>query len=341
MREKTHRWQTDAMCIHIGLVNNMPDSALEATERQFRALLSEAASAEGIDVCLSLFALPEVPRSDIARCRIDASYSTVGELWNEPLDGLIVTGAEPAARNLTEEPYWAVLARLIDWAERNTHSTVWSCLAAHAAVLRLDAIERRRFESKLFGVFDCTRQIDHLLTAAIPPHIQIPHSRWNDVPSDKLSACNYQVLTRLQNGSVDAFVKQTKSLFVFLQGHPEYDADSLLLEYRRDIRRFLNKQTQRYPSMPHGYFDDDTVSAFTELSAQAVANRCEQCLANFPLQSFNVKRTWRPHAFQLYRNWLRYLFVQKSMSLGKRQKYNVNIGAPAASAGTLFEEVKA
>ena len=27
------------------------------------------------------------------------------------------------------------------------------------------------------------------------------------------------------------FVKQRQSLFVFLQGHPEYDANSLLLEY--------------------------------------------------------------------------------------------------------------
>ena len=107
MREITNHWGANAKCIHIGLVNNMPDSALEATERQFRALLREAESAEGIAVRLSLFTIPEVPRSEKARCRIDSSYLSIGELWGNHLDGLIVTGAEPAARKLMEEPYWA------------------------------------------------------------------------------------------------------------------------------------------------------------------------------------------------------------------------------------------
>ena len=30
-------------CVDIGLINNMPDAALDATERQFRALLTAAA----------------------------------------------------------------------------------------------------------------------------------------------------------------------------------------------------------------------------------------------------------------------------------------------------------
>ena len=44
-------------CITIGLVNNMPDAALEATERQFTDLI-RAATPNAV-VLLKLFALPE------------------------------------------------------------------------------------------------------------------------------------------------------------------------------------------------------------------------------------------------------------------------------------------
>jgi homoserine O-succinyltransferase len=53
----------------------------------------------------------------------------------------------------------------------------------------------------------------------------MPHSRWNEIPEEALLACGYRVLTRSEDAGVDAFVKQRNSLFVFFQGHPEYDAD--------------------------------------------------------------------------------------------------------------------
>jgi homoserine O-succinyltransferase len=298
----------------------MPDSALEATERQFRTLLSEAA--EGIVVRLSLFALPEVPRSDEARRRIGSSYSTISSLWDNRLDGLIVTGAEPRAANLTDEPYWASLTQLIEWAEHNTHSSVWSCLAAHAAVLRIDGIRRRPFSDKLFGVFECANGSDHPLTGGVPAHFWMPHSRWNDIPEDALSACGYLVLTRLKNGGVDAFVKQGKNLFVFFQGHPEYEAASLLLEYRRDIRRFLNRERDSYPSMPQGYFDEDATSALNVLRARAVSDRREQSFADFPaaLRATRMTSAWGPEAVRFYRNWLRYLSEQRNKRLERRQR---------------------
>jgi homoserine O-succinyltransferase len=298
----------------------MPDSALEATERQFQTLLCEAA--EGMAIRLSLFALPEIPRSDKARHRIGTCYSSIGALWDNRLDGLIVTGAEPVARNLMEEPFWASLAQLIDWAKHNTHSSIWSCLAAHAAVLRIDGIERRPFGDKLFGVFECAKRSDHLLTAGVPSRFWTPHSRWNDIPEDTLSGCGYRVLTRLKDGIVDAFVKEGKSLLVFFQGHPEYDADSLLLEYRRDIRRFLNRERELCPSMPQGYFDEDAAAEWTVLRARAVADRCEQSFANFrgSIQAASFRSTWRPEAVRFYRNWLDYLSAQKSMRLESRPR---------------------
>ena len=81
------------------------------------------------------------------------------------LDALIITGAQPHAARLSEEPYWEELIELIDWAKEHTASTILSCLAAHAGVLYLDGIERRPFPEKCTGVFAFQAQRDHPLAA--------------------------------------------------------------------------------------------------------------------------------------------------------------------------------
>jgi homoserine O-succinyltransferase len=303
---------SDTNCLAIGLINNMPDAALEATERQFLALLD--AAADDIAVRLTTYALPDVPRADWGRRHIESFYAPIDDLWDSHLDGLIVTGTEPRAQNLMEEPYWESLTQVLEWADHNTHSTVWSCLAAHAAVLHLDGIDRRRLRDKRFGVFACARVSEHPLTAGLPPRLQMPHSRWNEVPEDALASRGYQLLTRANDVGADMFVKKQNSQFVFLQGHPEYEARTLLLEYRRDIRRFLRRERETYPCLPRGYFDQGTVDALVAWQARACADRREELLAEFPtaLVAGHVSRTWGSVATRIYRNWLLYIHSQKT-----------------------------
>jgi homoserine O-succinyltransferase len=297
--------------LQIGLVNNMPDAALNATERQFAGLLG---SVEGVSVQLSFFAIPEVPRTDFGRQQI-ARYEPIETLWDRHLDGVIVTGAEPRAASLADEPYWSTLTRIVDWADDHTHSTVWSCLAAHAAILYLDGIDRRPLPDKRFGVFACDRVSDHPLIARAPSRLEMPHSRWNEIAEDDLIARGYEVLTRSEDAGVDTFLKQRKSLYVFFQGHPEYEAASLLLEYRRDVGRFLRGERETYPSMPHGYFDAEIVDALAALRARALVDRREELLSEFPTAraAGRVSNTWRTAAESVYRSWLSYLHEQKQL----------------------------
>src|SRR5581483_394092 len=132
------RHEAPATCLDIGLLNNMPDAALRATERQFIDLI--AASAGDRIVRLHFLTLSEIARGEAESARLRAAYTDFRELRGHRLDGLIVTGCEPRAERLTDEPYWNSLADVVDWAEHNTISTIWSCLAAHAAVLHLDGI---------------------------------------------------------------------------------------------------------------------------------------------------------------------------------------------------------
>jgi homoserine O-succinyltransferase len=314
----TRLLESTPTCIDIGLVNNMPDAALDATVRQFRALLG--AAADDVVVRLTLYTIPEVPRTDFGRQQV-SGYSDISELWDSHLDGLIVTGAEPRAADLEDEPYWQSLTRVLEWAERHTYSTILSCLAAHAGILHIDGIARRPLGDKRFGVFECVRVSDHPLTAAAPSRLQMPQSRWNEIPEEALLACGYRVLTRSDDIGVDAFVKERKSLFVFFQGHPEYEAVTLMLEYRRDIGRFLRKERDTYPPMPHGYFDQETLEVLTALRERALADRRAELLAEFPtaMAAGKLTNTWRSTAESLYRNWLRYICEKKTHKLRARE----------------------
>ncbi len=113
--------------IVIGLLNNMPDGALQATEEQFCGLLREAAP-PGVDLTVRYFSLAEVERGEAARAHMRGRYADADGLLEIAIDGLIVTGAEPRAEKLEAEPYWPSLARVIDWTQVECVPTVWSCL---------------------------------------------------------------------------------------------------------------------------------------------------------------------------------------------------------------------
>jgi homoserine O-succinyltransferase len=314
-RAATAAAQEDAGCLTVGLINNMPDAALESTERQFTQLLDSAAT--DVPVRLRLFALPEVSRGEAGRRHV-SRYSDIAELWAGGLDGLIVTGTEPQTPSLTDEPYWTALTQLVDWAEDNAISTIWSCLAVHAAVLHIDGIARRALDQKRFGLFECAKVAAHPLTHGIPLRMQVPHSRFNELPEDALRACNYTILTVSPEAGVDAFAKQRKSLALFFQGHPEYDGLALFREYRRDVGRFLRQQREAYPPMPRGYFDEDAKVAFLAFRERALSERSEALLEHFPSASADGAATARSAtaAVRIYANWLSHLWSQRSKRRG-------------------------
>jgi homoserine O-succinyltransferase/O-acetyltransferase len=289
--------------IDIGLVNNMPDGALESTERQYVALLEEAAHDALIH--LHLYTLPEIVRGDRAAAHVHKQYRPVDALFHTPLDALIVTGAEPVARDLREEPYWRTLTRVIDWAQGNTISTIFSCLAAHAAVLHLDGTARHPLGKKLFGVYKEKVVAEHPLIAGLAD-LTAPHSRWNEVPAADLTAKGYSILTRSAEAGVGLFTKTRGGLLIFLQGHPEYEAETLLREYRRDIGRYLREERPTYPGLPRHYFDARARDRVTAYRARAMFRRDRELLTEFPI--FELRRavghSWRPGAVALYRNWL-------------------------------------
>jgi len=295
----------DGAALTIGLINNMPDPALKATERQFMRLLQAAAGPHRIR--FHCFSLPSVRRSPDARWHVESEYSELAELKRQRFDGLIVTGAEPVAPDLDQEPYWRDLTDIIDWAKTNTRSAIWSCLAAHAAVLHLDRIVRQPLPVKCHGIFDCETVVSDPLTRAAPAPLKVSHSRLNEVSEADLTRHGYEVLTRSREAGVDIFVRQYVSRFVFFQGHPEYDALSLQREYLRDIGRYLARERETYPAVPVNYFDAATQDKLARFEKRAKQQRHPALGSELPALNLRTDIAAGSAATALFRNWLAYL----------------------------------
>ena len=310
-KDRAQREAQAGECLTIGLLNNMAGAAFKNTERQFISLL-DAASA-GIPVHVSFYTLPGLSLTESGGQQFARHYASVDALLSTQLDGLIVTGREPKFASLRDEPYWQSFTQVLEWARNNTCSAIWSCLAAHAAVLHMDGIDRRKSDEKNFGVFECEQASDHLFTQGLTPRFHVPHSRWNGVAREDLLAHGYSILSSITNDGVDTFIKQGKSLFLFFQGHPEYESDTLMREYRRDLARFLKGETSVYPLLPGGYFDRDTERALTALRDESGASRNAQLLLKVAsvVENAPITNTWQRSATTIYRNWFNEIRARK------------------------------
>lgn len=324
-------------CLDIGLINNMSDSALMSTERQLFDLLDAAAGR--LLVRLHFYSMEATPRSEWGRDYVRRYYRGIDDLLNRSLDGVIVTGAEPRAASLTEEPYWTSFAEIADWARENTVSSVFSCLAVHGAVLHVDGVARHKLPTKCFGVFAQTKTGHHPLMQDVPRTFQIPHARWNEVQEEDLSNCGYSVLTWSAEAGVDCFVKQQKkSLFVHFQGHPEYETRTLLGEYRRDMGRFLRGENEVCPTIPRGYLDEAAEEMLIAFRQKALSDRRPELFADFPADQAakDLSNVWHQPAKRIYRNWLLYMVSQRagrSKPLGAREAALSAAGIPARRHG--------
>ena len=192
------------------------------------------------------------------RCRAASSragacssdYAEIGRLWDTRLDGLIVTGTEPRAAALCATSRTGACSReLIDWAERQ-HDVFDLVVprrpcggaaprrhrapAARGEVLRRLRVHQgdrspaagRRAGARAGSPFALERPAGR---CAGGRRLRRAHA----IAARPASTCSSS---------------DDRSLFVFLQGHPEYDPTTLLREYRRDVGRFLRRERDGYPA---------------------------------------------------------------------------------------------
>jgi homoserine O-succinyltransferase/O-acetyltransferase len=291
----------------IGFVNNTSDRALASTEAQFMRLLSS--TSHEFDVRLGFFTCSEIPRSGHPNAASGEPYRDISELFSSWVDALVITGMEPQATRLEDEPAWLRLTELLDWAECHGIPTICSCLAAQIAVLHLVGLPRsRQVGGKLSDIFDCElAATNHPLAVGLPPRWSVPHSRYYGIAEAPLVAKGYEVLSRSALAGVDIFVKNLGTQFLFFQGHPEYDPDTLLREYKRDVRRFVTGERDEYPVAPRCYFDPQTAYALAALRQEAMKGRRALTLLDEVgdlIRCAVMPNPWDAVARKVYANWL-------------------------------------
>ena len=292
--------------LHIGFLNLMPDAALAATERQFLRLVG--ASNRIAQLFVHPFTMDGVERHGAARERVEKFYEPFDELRRDGLDALIVTGANVTEADITREAFWGPLIEVLAWGRENVASILCSCLTSHAAFQWLHGVQRTHLPEKRWGVY-MHRVTDrtHPLVAGINTRFETPHSRFNDVAREQMEAAGLKVLVESGEGGVLVATSPDGFRLVYFQGHPEYDRESLLKEYKREVGRFLRAECDAYPPFPENYFSPKVTERFD--AYRELAERARDTGGNppdFPEKEVlpELDNTWTDTGKALVNNWL-------------------------------------
>ena len=292
--------------LHIGLLNMMPDKALAATERQFFRLVGE--SNQIAQFYVHPFTLKELVRGSEGQAHVDEYYKSIDQIKKDGLDALIITGANVTGSELSDQPFWGPLNEIVDWAYDNVTSTLCSCLATHAILQFRYQQKRKPLSNKRWGIYPhrVTDQ-EHPLVSGVNTRFDVPHSRFNEIHRNQFAAAGLKILAESEEAGVHLAVSEDGFRIVFFQGHPEYDSISLLKEYKREIGRYINAETDEYPPKPENYFSLQSRAILEEFSGKIIhARNNHQTPPAFPEDLIvpQVDNTWHDSAEAVINNWI-------------------------------------
>lgn len=320
--------------LHIGILNMMPDAAVEATERQFFRLIGESNPIAQFHV--HLFSLPVIERHEQTQKHIDEYYRSFEEIKAKGIDALIVTGINVSQPKLYLEPFWDSLSEVFNWAYENVTSTLCSCLATHASLELTYNQPRYNLGYKRWGVFSHrVKDKDHPLVHGINTRFDVPHSRYNQIDDTQFEAAGLHILAESDEAGVQMAVSPDGFRTVYFQGHPEYDNVSLLKEYKREVGLYalaLNRGERiEYPPFPLNYFDKHTQAIFNEYKYRlidAITHRTEP--PKFPehLILDRIDNTWHDTAAAILANWMGLVYQVTNIDRDKPFMDGVDLNNP-------------
>jgi homoserine O-succinyltransferase len=292
--------------LHIGLLNMMPDSAIAATERQFFRLIGQANQIA--QFYIHPFSFRELNRGAEAAAHVAKYYESFDAIREQGLDALIITGAKPPRDDLSEEPFWKPLIKVIDWAHANVTSTLCSCLASHAVLQFRYGQKRRPLGFKRWGVYS-HRVVDrrHPLVGDVNTRFDVPHSRFFDISRAQFEQANLPILVESDVAGVHLAVSPDGFRIVFNQGHPEYDTVSLLKEYKREVVRYEQDERDDYPPPVENYFPLDARAILEEHQYRVIAAKSSgEPIPEIPesLIAPTLDNTWHDTAEAVINNWI-------------------------------------
>lgn len=264
----------DIRPLHILMLNLMPKKI--ETETQIARLLGNSP----LQVDLTLLQTASHKATHTPADHMLTFYKTFDEVCDRRFDGMIITGAPVELMEFEEVEYWNELCEIMEWSKTHVTSTMHICWGAQAGLYYHYGIKKHLLDHKLFGVFE--HNVDYkrsILMRGFDDSFMVPHSRYTTV--DRRDIENTKGL-KILAGSLRAgvyIVTSERGKQIFVTGHPEYDKDTLKVEYLRD------KNAGLATALPENYFKDNDESKEPTVS-------------------------WRSCANLLYSNWLNYFVYQ-------------------------------
>jgi homoserine O-succinyltransferase len=110
-----------------------------------------------------------------------------------------------------------------------------------------------------------------------------------------------------EEAGVHLAVSEDGFRMVFCQGHPEYDANSLMKEYKREVGRYIFEDLGEYPRFPENYFNNLNSAVLEEFRDRVTRAK----LAGAPPPGFPehlvvpaLDNTWHDSAEAVINNWV-------------------------------------
>ena len=264
----------DIRPLKILILNLMPKKI--ETETQLSRLLGNSP----LQVEIELIHTRSHESKNTSQAHMLSFYKVFDDIKNETFDGMIITGAPVEHLEFEEVEYWNELCEIMEWSKTHVWSTFHICWGAQAALYYHYGIKKYKLDKKLFGVFkhkaDYKRAI---LLRGFDDEFYVPHSRHTTVKREDVEKIpELKILASSDEAGLYA-VMTPQGRQIFITGHSEYDGDTLMHEYLRDIT------LGRDIDLPKNYFPDD------DPTKEPIVN-------------------WRSHANLLYSNWLNYFVYQ-------------------------------
>ncbi len=264
----------DIRPLKIGILNLMPTKVV--TETQILRCLSNTP----LQIEVTLVQTSTHTSRNTSSEHLLNFYKTFDEIRGMNFDGFIITGAPVEQLEFEDVDYWQEICEIMDWTKTHVHSTFHICWAAQAALYHHYGIKKHPLKEKMSGVF-----LHHMLTPksrlfrGFDSEFWAPHSRHTEVRQEDIEKVpQLKVMAVSDEAGVYAVCSEDSRQF-FITGHSEYDADTLAMEYQRDLGKGMN------PKIPAHYFPDDD-----------------------PAKQPVMK--WRAHSTLIYTNWLNYFVYQ-------------------------------
>jgi homoserine O-succinyltransferase len=186
----------------------------------------------------------------------------------------------------------------------------------------------------------------HPLLREVNTRFDVPHSRHNDISRKQLKDAGLTVLIDSVEGGVHMAVSPDQFRLIYFQGHPEYDSNSLLKEFKRELCRYLDGETNTVPPFPEHYFSNGATAVATRMVDRFVSAKAEGLRStDMDTRSFEaefearIDNTWGDSAKAVINNWLG--LVYKVTNLDRTRQFMaqvdpddpLNLNMTGASAG--------